>query len=102
TGAALLAVAVCEVLIYRRRLRPVTTRRQRQAYGAIIAAAIVAGLSWLLGRTDGPVCEPDSLVQLHGVWHVISAVIFGLWWWLAFDQPVRSPDRDRQLVEPAQ
>ena len=59
-------------------------------------------MTWLLGRTDTPVCDPDSVLQLHGVWHLISAAIFGLWWWLAFDQPVRSPGEDRQLVEPAQ
>lgn len=102
TGAALLTVAACEVLIYRRRLRPVSTPRQRRAYVAIIAVAVVAGLTWLLGRTDAPVCEPDSVLQLHGVWHAISALIFGLWWWLAFDQPVRSSDQDRQPAETAQ
>jgi ceramidase len=42
------------------------------------AAALAVGAALnALGRTAGPLCEPDSLVQLHGVWHVVTAVV--LW-----------------------
>ena len=30
-----------------------------------------------LGRSDAPLCEPDSPVQLHALWHVLTA--FVLW-----------------------
>lgn len=83
TGVVIFGVLVAEVVIDRRGLRDLDRRRQRQAQVAIIAVAAVAGASWLLGRTDSPVCEPDSVIQFHGLWHVISSAIFGLWWWLA-------------------
>jgi hypothetical protein len=38
--------------------------------------AIGAALN-ALGRTDAPLCHPDSLVQLHGAWHVLTAAV--LW-----------------------
>lgn len=84
TGVAVLAVVGLEVLIYRRRARDIPARRQLAIYGTILAVAAVAAATWLLGRTGSPVCDPDSDVQLHALWHLISASMFGLWWWLAF------------------
>jgi hypothetical protein len=42
----------------------------------VVALGIGAALN-ALGRTDAPLCEPDSLAQLHGVWHVLTAAV--LW-----------------------
>lgn len=41
-----------------------------------IAAALFAlGLAaYAAGRSGSPVCEPESLWQFHGAWHIISAV----------------------------
>jgi hypothetical protein len=41
----------------------------------IIGAAVLAIGAVLnaLGRTDAPLCDPDSLAQLHGLWHVLTA-----------------------------
>ena len=97
TGLGVVAIAVLEFLIYRRRLRPATTRRQRQGYLTIIAVAAIAGATWLLGRTDSPACDPDAVFQFHGLWHVISALVFGLWWWLAFDAGQATPTSDESL-----
>ncbi len=83
TGVVLVAVAGAELLIYRRGLRPAADRRQRNAYLLIMGVAALAGASWLLGRTGGPACDPDGVFQFHGVWHVLSSLVFGLWWWLA-------------------
>lgn len=100
TGVGVGAIAVLEFVVYRRRLRPMTTHRQRQGYVAIIGVTAVAASSWLLGRTDSPVCDPEAAFQLHGVWHVISALVFGIWWWLAFDAgPTARTDR-RRSAEP--
>jgi hypothetical protein len=85
TGLGVGAIAVLELIVYRRRLRPATTRRQRQGYLAIIGVAAVGAATWLLGRTGSPVCAPDAAFQFHGLWHVVSAFVFGIWWWLAFD-----------------
>lgn len=96
TGLVLVAVGVAEILIHRRGLRSEGETGQPVLTWAIIGVALVAGASWLLGRTDSPVCEPDGLLQFHGVWHVVSAVIFGLWWWLAIGSGAPSGGRGRQ------
>lgn len=85
TGVGVAAIAILEFIVYRRRLRPVETRAQRRGYVVVIGVTAIAAASWLLGRTDSPACEPDAAFQFHGLWHVISAVVFGLWWWLAYD-----------------
>jgi hypothetical protein len=28
---------------------------------------------WVLGRTGAPLCDPDTLWQPHGAWHLLSA-----------------------------
>lgn len=83
TGVVVAAVVIVEFVIFRRGLRPIDARRERRIYVAVAAVAAVAGASWLLGRSNSPVCDPDSVVQLHGLWHVVSSGIFWLWWWLA-------------------
>jgi hypothetical protein len=32
-----------------------------------------------LGRTDGPLCNADSPVQLHAIWHVVTAFVLWLY-----------------------
>jgi hypothetical protein len=83
TAVALGCAAVAEFWVFRRGLRTFERSLQRRSYLAIVAVSAVAGASWLLGRTDGPVCDPESVLQPHGLWHVISAAVFGIWWWLA-------------------
>lgn len=96
TGVVLVVVAVLEVVIYRRHLRPRVRDRQRRIAIAIIVVIGAGGASWLLGRTDSPVCDPDGVFQFHGLWHVLSALAFGAWWWLAIgagDDPATSEPR---------
>jgi hypothetical protein len=83
TGLMLACVAVEELLIFRRGLRSGGDASHRYAAWTIIGVAVVAGASWLLGRTDSPLCDPEGVVQFHGLWHLLSSVMFGLWWWLA-------------------
>jgi hypothetical protein len=40
---------------------------------AFVAAFVIWALSW----TEGPLCDPNSLIQGHGVWHLLSAVAVG-------------------------
>ena len=47
----------------------------------------LAGLSFLFGRTGSPVCDPDSPLQPHGGWHVLTAVGFVLVAALLFGPP---------------
>jgi hypothetical protein len=43
-----------------------------------VAAVVVGGVLYVLGRTGGPLCAPDSLLQLHAGWHVATAVAAAL------------------------
>jgi hypothetical protein len=40
---------------------------------ALAAVAAAAAASYAGGRTTAPTCDPDSVLQLHGAWHVLSA-----------------------------
>jgi hypothetical protein len=46
---------------------------------ALLGAVAVFGR---LGATGGPLCDPESLFQPHGVWHLGAATAVG-WWALA-------------------
>ena len=84
------AISVLEAVIARRRLRPMATGRPHRWHRATVGVSAVAASWWLLGRSDSFACDPDSVVQFHGLWHLLSAVLLGLWWWLAFEAG-RSP-----------
>ena len=46
----------------------------------VIAGVVTIGaLLNAVGRTDAPLCEPDSPVQLHAVWHVLTAFVLWLY-----------------------
>jgi hypothetical protein len=89
TGVVLLAVAALEFLIHRRHLRAGDLRSQRWLYGILVGVLMIAGATWILGRSDAPLCRPHSLFQFHGLWHALSAVAFGAWWWLARRGPAQ-------------
>jgi hypothetical protein len=39
----------------------------------------VAVVFFLLGRTGGILCDPEGLIQGHGLWHVMSALALTLY-----------------------
>jgi hypothetical protein len=47
----------------------------------ILTAGIltIGALLNALGRTDAPLCEPESSVQLHAVWHVLTSFVLFLY-----------------------
>jgi hypothetical protein len=54
-------------------------RRLLRRFGlpaALLGAAVVVDV---LSRTDRPLCRPDSLLQGHGAWHLLTAG--ALWAW---------------------
>lgn len=86
------AAAATEVIVYRRKLR--TTAASPRAlwlYTVILIVVGTAALLNVLGRTNGPLCEPDGPLQLHGVWHVLTAAAFGLWAYIGFPTREREP-----------
>ncbi len=56
-------------------LRDVTGEPVREPRWLVVAAGLFAtGLAFtLLGRTNGPLCSPDSILQPHAIWHVLAA-----------------------------
>jgi hypothetical protein len=56
---------------------------------ALLAAAAVFGR---LGSTVGPLCDPNSVLQPHGVWHVGAAVAVA-WWAIGSPMPQSSTSR---------
>ncbi len=39
-----------------------------------VGSFLLAYAIWLTGTNDHPACDPDSLVQAHAIWHLLSAV----------------------------
>jgi hypothetical protein len=57
-------------------------RRRRQGrpapYTRVAVVALAAGaVLFTLGRTGGPLCDPDAVAQPHAGWHVAAAVAAG-------------------------
>lgn len=42
----------------------------------LLAVAVAA---WAGGHSESPLCEPGSLLQIHGAWHVLSAAVVVVW-----------------------
>lgn len=75
----------------RRILRPGGGRTAR-----VGAAALTAGLAaYGVGRTGGPLCRPDSLLQPHAAWHVLAAVALAAWGSALWHRPPADPPPDR-------
>ncbi|NHZ71264.1 MAG: hypothetical protein GWP18_06440 [Proteobacteria bacterium] len=46
-------------------------------YVTSVVAISGAIAMFMLGRTGGPMCDPDSLFQGHAMWHMLGAVALG-------------------------
>ncbi len=71
-GVALAALAIALLMI---------EDRSWSTLGPLALLAVAAGIG-RLGTTGGPLCDPESLWQPHGLWHVAAAVAV-VWWALA-------------------
>jgi hypothetical protein len=79
-------VAVVVVALAAARWGP---RRRRTGRGSgsrrriltlLSACALATGAAcWALGRTGGPWCRPQSLLQAHAAWHLLAGAAAGLW-----------------------
>jgi hypothetical protein len=56
---------------------------RRRSLGLPPAAAVVAGGTAIvvnvLTRTGAPLCRPESLLQGHAAWHMLTALAIALW-----------------------
>lgn len=58
---------------------------QLVAWGLVLGTLALAGLTFLLGRTQSPWCHPQSWFQLHAAWHVLVAFTSAAYAWAAFE-----------------
>ncbi|HEX6310431.1 MAG TPA: hypothetical protein VF152_02255 [Acidimicrobiia bacterium] len=79
-GGTLAFVAATEVVALVRR--PRRRARRRLVIGAVLLGAATA--INLLSRTGDPLCRPDSLLQGHAAWHVLTALALREWALAAF------------------
>jgi hypothetical protein len=68
---ALPAVAAIGVILVAGRKGP----RRLTAVGILAGGALIGTLS----RTGGPLCDPDSIWQGHGFWHIAAAAALTMW-----------------------
>jgi hypothetical protein len=52
---------------------------RRGAYLAALAATAAGAVCWWVGRTSSPWCDPDSLLQGHAAWHLLTAAALAAW-----------------------
>ena len=81
-GIAGIGLVAAEVLIYRRHLR-----RPSPPLWWGLAALAVGGVIFALSRTGGPLCTPESLLQGHGLWHLLTAVALTCWGVVSLPDP---------------
>lgn len=70
--ASVAGLAVTAFVAWRHR----SLRWPRTAALLVGGAAIVVNV---LTRTGAPLCHPDSVLQGHAAWHVLTAVALALW-----------------------
>ena len=81
-SALVVAAVVAEVAAARSPAGRVVARDLVRAPWSWVVGVVALGIGAALnalGRTDAPLCEPDSLAQLHGVWHVLTAAVLWLY-----------------------
>ena len=74
--AALFALAVVTPVVRRARGGTALPGWTALRGAALAGVGAAAAASFVGGRTTSPVCRPDSALQLHGLWHVLTAVGF--------------------------
>ena len=79
TGLVGVLAVGTEILLYATGRRGPLSPEAGRAVAAMLVILAAAGLVNVLGRTDGPLCEADSLLQGHALWHVLTAAAFGLY-----------------------
>jgi hypothetical protein len=82
------AAGTGELFAFRAGYRPRpgrASRAQLAAWGVGLFTLALAGLAFLFGRSDSPLCEPRSVVQLHGGWHLLVALASMAWALAAFE-----------------
>jgi hypothetical protein len=70
--ASIVAV-VAGALLLEATAQPYEFNQVRARLRLPLSLAALAGAAYAAGRSESPWCDPESLVQLHGLWHLLSA-----------------------------
>ncbi len=73
---AVLAGAALVAEISARRIARGDTQRAHRVAEALMTGAVLA---YVAGRTGSRACRPDSMIQLHGLWHSLSGAAMAAW-----------------------
>jgi fucose 4-O-acetylase-like acetyltransferase len=84
---AILAIEAAAIVFARRS--QIRTGPGVAAALMLVAGAVIAALS----RSGGPLCDPDTIVQGHGVWHLLAAGALWLWTLASERAPAESRPR---------
>ncbi len=71
-GVEIVVALGLEVVLFRRR--PPAPRQDLWFGVASVGALVVAFAIWNTGKRGHPWCHPHTLLQQHGIWHVLCAV----------------------------
>ena len=95
TAAVAVVVIVAASLLARRRAMAGVWSWPLLALGAVAVSM------WGLGTPDSPVCDPDSWLQPHAVWHVLTAIVALAWVDSAYGaaDPDRAPRMFRRFTD---
>ena len=88
--AAVLALTAVTPAVRRLRGLAAVPGWSRRRGVALAAIATAAGATYAGGRTSAPTCRPDSLLQLHGAWHLLTAAAFTVAATILYDPALRS------------
>jgi hypothetical protein len=58
---------------------------RRAAYRLAVAGTAAGAACWWAGRTAGRWCDPDSLLQGHAAWHLLTAAALAAWAWAVLE-----------------
>lgn len=91
-GVLAALVVVSELLARRRGADPIWT-------AGPCALTVIALATWWAGSASSPLCDADSVVQPHGAWHLLTALLALVWADRA--SAVLTPDRPPRLMRHA-
>ena len=77
--ALLVAGAVAAEVVASRSPRGRARRSDARIWVVGIGALTIGAVLNVLGRTNAPLCDADSPVQLHAIWHVVTAFVLCLY-----------------------
>jgi hypothetical protein len=78
---ASIAASLAGAVLVAGTAQPATLPPLRRQLRIVLPLAGLSGLAYGAGRSESRWCDPDSRLQLHGLWHLLSAAsALGLAW----------------------